>query len=170
MRVRIKIGAGCRIGPGVFDLFIDRVGVDHDAHRTAQVLRAQRGCAAQIDQPVRLAIEGAHPLARETVINIVDRVPIRPTPGEAVPLHRFAQIEEVVAAIHDDAGVPRIVGVDAVILDIPRLVAELFQPDEVIHRLPGDAGERHLADEMEEDDFAAFAHEGPVSELRDDGA
>jgi hypothetical protein len=30
-----------------------------------------------------------------------------------------------------------------------------------MHRLPGDAGERHLAREMKEDDLAAFAHGEP---------
>ena len=53
-------------------------------------------------------------------------------------------------------------GIGAVVLDIPCLVAELFEPGEVVDRLPGDAGERHLADEMEKDDLAAFAHEEPT--------
>src|ERR1700732_381086 len=64
----------------------------------------------------------------------------------------------MVSPIHHDAADPRIVGVGAVILDIPGLVAELFEADEVMHRLPGNAGERHLADEMEEEDLAAAAH------------
>ena len=45
------------------------------------------------------------------------------------------------------------------VLDVPGFVAELFQADEVVDGLPRDAGERHLADEVEEDDLAAFAHE-----------
>ena len=43
------------------------------------------------------------------------------------------------------------------ILDIPGLVAELFQSDEIMHRLPGDTGHRHLADEMQQDD-ATLGH------------
>ena len=35
MRMRVEIGAGCRVGLGVFDLLVDRVGIDHDAHRAA---------------------------------------------------------------------------------------------------------------------------------------
>jgi hypothetical protein len=161
--MRVEIGARCLIGPGVFNLLINRIGIDHDAHRTAQVFLAQPGRAAQIDQPVRLGVEGAHPLARQPVVDVVDCVPIGPAPGKAVPFHRLAQIGNVIAAIHDDAADPRIVGIGAVILDIPGLKAELFEAGEVIDRLPGDPGERHLTDEMEEDDSAAFAHEGPGS-------
>ena len=80
-------------------------------------------------------------------------------------LHHLAQISDVVAAIHHHAADPRVVGVGAVILDVPGFVTELFEPEEVIHRLPGDAGQRHLADEMEEDDSAVFAHKGSGSEL-----
>ena len=157
MRVRAEIGAGRPVGLGVFDLLIDRVGVDHDAHRAVQMILAQLGRAAQIDQPVGLGQERAYPLAREAMIDIVDRVPIGPTPGKAVPRHRVLQIAEVVAAIHGNAADARVVGVGAVVLDIPGFVAEFFQPDEMIDRLPGNAGERHLADKMEEDDCAAFA-------------
>src|SRR5438128_364738 len=99
------------------------------------------------------------------MIDIVDRVPVRPALGEAALLHHVAQIFEVVAAVHDDAADPRVVGIGAVILDVPGFVAESLEPAQVIHRLPGDAGQRHLADKMEEDDSAAFAHEGSGSEL-----
>jgi len=44
--MRVDIGARGRIGLGVFDLFVDRVGVDHNAHRAAQMLFAQLGRAA----------------------------------------------------------------------------------------------------------------------------
>ena len=57
MRVGVEIGARRRVGLGVFDLLIDRVGVDHDAHRAGEVLLAQLGRAAQIDQPVGLGVE-----------------------------------------------------------------------------------------------------------------
>ena len=46
MGVGIDIGARRRISLGVFDLLIDRVGIDHDAHRAAQMLLAQLGGAA----------------------------------------------------------------------------------------------------------------------------
>ena len=51
------------------------------------------------------------------------------------------------------------------VLDVPGLVAELLQADQVIDRLPGYPGERHLADEMQEDDLAAFGHEEYVCDL-----
>ena len=38
-------------------------------------------------------------------------------------------------------------------------VPELLEAQKIMHRLPGDAGERHLADEMENDDVAALRHE-----------
>ena len=45
---------------GEFDLFVDRVGIDHDAHWAPQMLVAQFGRAAQIDQPVGLGVEELH--------------------------------------------------------------------------------------------------------------
>ena len=47
--------------------------------------------------------------------------------------------------------------------DRGRWNAQLFERDQVMHRLPGNAGERHLADEMEQDNLAAFCHGDPVS-------
>src|ERR1700676_2421408 len=35
-----------------------------------------------------------------------------------------------------------------------------------MHRLPGDAGERHLADEMQKDDLTALAHGNPADRRR----
>ena len=124
------------------------------------MLVAQFGRAAQIDQPVGLGIKELHALARQPVIDVVDRVPIGPAPGEPVPLHRRLQITHVIGAIHDHAADPRVVGIGAVILDIPGFVPELFEPDQIVDRLPGDTGKRHLADKMQQDDFAALAHNG----------
>ncbi len=98
-------------------------------------------------------------VARQPVIGVVDRVPIGPAAGEAVPLHRGAQISDIVVAVHHDAADARIVRVGPVILHVPGLVAELFEADQIIDSLPGDAGQRHLPDEMQEDDFAACPHD-----------
>ena len=125
--MRLDIGVRRGIGLGVFDLLVDRVGVDHDPHRAAQVVLAQPADAAQIDQPVGFGEEPPHPLARQPVIDVVDRVPIGPAVAETVALHDLAQVVEVVRAIDRDAGDPRVVGIGAVVLDVPRLPAELFE-------------------------------------------
>src|SRR6516165_888421 len=41
MRVRVEISAGGSVGRRVFDLLIDRVGIDHDAHRASEMLLPQ---------------------------------------------------------------------------------------------------------------------------------
>ena len=158
MRVRVDIGAGVGVGAGIFDLLVDRIGVDDDAHRAGQMLVAQAGGPAQIDQPVRLGVKPAHLLARQPVPQIVDRVPIGPAPAEPVTLHRPAQIGDVVVALHHHAGGARVVRIGPAIFDIPDLEAELFEAEQVVHRLPGDAGERHLADKVENEDRAARVH------------
>ena len=63
MRVRVDIGARRRIRLGVFDLLVDRVGVDYDAHGAAEMLVAQLRRAAQVDQRIGLGIERPHPVA-----------------------------------------------------------------------------------------------------------
>ena len=158
MCVRVDIGARRKVGLGVFDLLIDRVGIDHDAHGAAQVLLAQLRRATQIDQRVGLGVERPHGFAGKPVIDVVDRIPIGPPLAKAVPLQRGAQVAQIIGAIHDDAADARIVGVGAMVLDIPGLEAELLQRCQIMHSLPGDPGEGHLADEVQENDLAASLH------------
>ena len=49
--------------------------------------------------------------------------------------------------------------IGAAILDIPASVSEPFEPDQVMHGLPGNTGQRHLTGEMKNDDVAAFRHD-----------
>jgi len=69
-------------------------------------------------------------------------------------------MSEIVVAAHHRAFDPWVVRIGATVLDVPDLVAELFECDEVMRSLPGDPGERHLTGEVEEDDLAAFAQLG----------
>src|SRR5262249_50811574 len=98
-----------------------------------------------------------------TVIDVVDRIPVGPASGEPVPLHRRAHIADVVVAFHHDAVGARVIGVGSAVLDVPGFEAELLEREEIVHRLPGDAGERHLPDEMKNDDLAASGHEDILS-------
>ena len=66
-------------------------------------------------------------------------------------------------ALHHGAADAGIVWIGAVVLDVPGFIAELFQPREVVDRLPCNSAHRHLANEMEKDDLAAFAHRGSGS-------
>jgi hypothetical protein len=158
MRVRVEIGARTRIGLGVFDLLIDRVGIDHDARAAGHMLVAQPRRAAEIDERIGIAIEIPHRVARQAVIDVVDGVPVGPAMPETIALHHPPDIVDVIRAIHHHAVLARIVGVGTVILDIPGLVAQPLQPDDVMHGLPGDARQRHLPDEMKNDDPTARPH------------
>ena len=129
MRVGVEIGARRRIGLGVLDLLIDGVGVDHDAHRAGEVLLAQLGGPAQIDQAVGLGVKPPHLFAGQPVPFVVDRIPIGPTPAETMAFHRPAQIGDVVGAAHHDAGDAGIVRVGPAIFDIPDVIAEPLQPE-----------------------------------------
>ena len=127
--------------------------------RTGQAWCSSRSLVAphRLMQPVRLGVEPRHPFAPQPVPHIVDRVPIGPPAGKPIAFHRPPQVGDVVLAFHHDAGNPGVVGVGPTILDIPDLVTELLQAEQVVYRLPGDAGERHLAGKMENEDRAALA-------------
>src|SRR5262249_13144706 len=71
-----------------------------------------------------------------------------------------SHIGDIVGAIHHHAVDARIVGIGAVVLDVPGLVAEPLEAENVLDRLPGDAGQWHLSDEMQHDDAATRRHEG----------
>ena len=55
-------------------------------HHAATPMRLpQQGRAAQVDQRIGAGVEVQDLLAREPVVDVVDRVPIGPTPGKSVP-------------------------------------------------------------------------------------
>jgi hypothetical protein len=64
MRVGGEIAAGGLVSHSIFDLFIDRIGIDHDPGRTGEVLISQPSSAAEVYQSVGLAIERIHLGAR----------------------------------------------------------------------------------------------------------
>ena len=115
--------------------------------------------AAEVDQTGSFGIERPGALAREAVMDVTDRVPIRPALPEPVTLHHPHQKADVVIAVHHNAVHARIIRVGPAIFDIPGFIAELLESQEVMHCLPGNAGKRHLAGEMKYDDLAAFAHD-----------
>ena len=146
------------IGLGVFDLLVDRIGIDHQPARADHVMLAQPCGTAEIDQRVGFLEQPRDALARQPMIGIVDRVPIGPARAQTEALHQRLEIGDIGAVIGDDAIKPRIVGVGAVILDVPRLVAELFEPDQVVERLPGDTRQGHLTRKMQHHDPPARGH------------
>jgi hypothetical protein len=93
-------------------------------------------------------------------MDIMDRVPISPATSEAVALHDPAQVLDIVGAFHRDAVRSWIEWVGPAILNVPGLVSEPLKTDKVMHRLPGDAGQRHLTGEVEDDDVGAPRHNG----------
>jgi hypothetical protein len=70
----------------------------------------------------------------------------------------LAQVAEIVVALHDNTVAARIEGVGPTVLNIPSLITELLETDEIVHRLPCDAGERHLTGEMKQNDIATRFH------------
>ena len=46
---------------------------------------------------------------------------------------------------------------------VPNLPPEFFEGNDMVYRLPGDARQGHLSGEVEEDNLAAFLHEGSGS-------
>src|SRR5438105_4536849 len=100
-------------------------------------------------------------------MDVVDRVPVGPAAPEPVALHRPSKIGDIVVAPHHNTIRPWVVGVGPAVFNIPSLITELLDPQKIMHRLPGDAGERHLGGEVENDDLAAFRHDrGPWSKWR----
>ncbi len=132
------------------------------------MLVAKPSRAAEIDQRIGLAVERPDALAAEPVIDVVDGIPIGPAVSEPMRLHHGLDVPDIVIAFHDDAVDARVVGIGAAILDVPGFVAQPLQPQHVVHRLPGDAGERHLADEVQDDDLSARFHpiQAPMGKRR----
>jgi len=149
MGMGVEIGLRGGIGLGVFDLLIDRVGVDHHATPACQVMIAQPGGSAQIEQGVGALEEIRDAFARKAMIPVLDRVPIGPAVPEPETLHEILEIGDVGRVVVGDAVEPGIVGVGAVILDIPGLEAQALEAEQIMQRLPGDAGQRHLPREMQ---------------------
>src|SRR5262249_27722762 len=119
---------------------------------------AQTRRAAKVDQAVRLPVERVDALAGEAVVGVVDGIPIGPTVAEPVALHHPADVGDVVVALHHHAVNAGVVGVGATVLDVPDLVAEPLEAEDVLHGLPGDPAQGHLTDEVEDNDLAALAH------------
>ena len=94
-----------------------------------------------------------HAVAAAVVVQGVER----PASGEAEAAHH--RVDErgrlgravVVLALHQHR---RRAGVG---LDVVGLEAEPLEPDEVVHRLPDDAGDRHLGHHAEQDDLRPVA-------------
>ena len=105
-------------------------------------------------------------------MDVADRVPVSPPVPEPVALHYSSKIGHIVIALHHYTIRPRVVGVGPAVLYIPSFIAELLDSQKIMHRLPGDAGERHLGGEVENDDLAAFRHDqvhARGGELADNG-
>src|SRR5215469_2200810 len=98
-------------------------------------------------------------------MNVVDRVPISPPVRKSIAFHDPAQEPHVIITLHRDAVCLWIKGISPAIFNIPNLVSELLKPQEIVHRLPGDAGEWHLPGEMENDDVATLGHDRSRSGL-----
>src|SRR6516165_350746 len=88
----------------------------------------------------------------------MNRIPIGPAIPKTMTLHHLSQIGDVVIGFHHDAIDARVVRVSPTVFDVPSFIAELFDTQKIMHRLPGNAGERHPAREVENDDLAALFH------------
>jgi len=156
--MRVEIGLRLGIGAGIFDLLVDRIGIDHDPPLAGEVMLAQPRRAAEIDQRVGFAEELVDARARQSQIAVIDRVPIGPARPQAETLHHALQVFDVGCVVDDDAVEPRVVGVGAVILDVPRLEAQPLETEQVMQGLPGDTRQGHLAGEMQHNHTPARGH------------
>src|SRR5436190_9541064 len=66
---------------------------------------------------------------------------------------------DVVVTLHHNTVRAGVEGIGAAVFDVPASVSEPFESDQVMHGLPGNAGQRHLTGEMKNDDVAAFRHD-----------
>ena len=123
------------------------------------MLLPQARRATEVYQSGRPRVEDVHLLARQAVSDVVDRVPIGPAFAKPMPLHGPLQKADIVFAFHRNTVTERVERIGPPVFDIPCSVAEPLQTHEVMDRLPRDAGERHLAGEMENDDIAAVSHD-----------
>ena len=123
MSMRIQIGARFSIGARVLQLLVHRIRVDHDPDRAGEVLVPQPRRAAEIDDSIRLPIEGAHFVPRQAVMHIVNCVPIGPALTESVFLHRLLQTQNIIVARHNDAVCTRVERIGAAIFDVPASVS-----------------------------------------------
>src|SRR5262249_7119880 len=101
-----------------------------------------------------------HLALRQAITHVVNGIPVRPAVGEPVFLHRPPETIDIVVALHDDAVCAWIERIGTAVFDIPAAVAELFEPDQVMHGLPRNTGQRHAAGKMKNDDVSTFVHAG----------
>src|SRR5262245_9948863 len=84
MRVSIKVSSRRAISRCIFDLLINRIGIDQNPDRATQMLFAQLCCAAEIDDAVGFGVERLYALTGKSVIGVTGRVPIGPSVSKAV--------------------------------------------------------------------------------------
>ena len=152
VRVHAEIFERIDIAGRDLGLLEHRVGIDEYPDRAFQMLFAQPRGAAQIVKRRGLAIERHQPLLGDAVHLVLGRVPIGPAIAQVEPLHHRLHEGDVVAAILDDALLPRIVRVGTRILDVPDVEPEPPQAEDVMQRLPGDPGDRDLTGKVQDED------------------
>ena len=116
--------------------------------------------AADIERRIAFAIKSAQTLeaqARGLRLVAVARAKA-PAAGKAVLLRELLQGPRGVGEILGDGESLGVVGITQPVLDIPDLVAEALQSDDVVDMLPDHAGNGTSAHEAKDNDLAA-AHE-----------